>query len=148
MKNSTLLLVDDDLAVLAALTNVLRSKGHVVIDASNGKEALEFAAGHPEIELVLLDLNMPRQNGWEVLQQLKLIRPLVPVVIITALPDQYREATAAGVAALLEKPLDIPLLLETIDELRFETPEQQLCRLVEKEPAPRYVTPKQQEPAL
>ena len=70
MKNPTLLLVDDDLAVLAALTNVLRSKGHVVIDASNGKEALEFAATHPEIELVLLDLNMP-QNGWEVLQQLK-----------------------------------------------------------------------------
>lgn len=140
MKNPTLLLIDDDLAVLAALTNALRSRSFTVIDACNGEEALRFAEAHPEIDVVLLDINMPRQNGWEVLEQLQLIRPLIPVIVITALSDQLEKASASGVAALLEKPLDIPLLLETIEDLRLESPAQRFQRLTQRRPVPRFVS--------
>jgi CheY-like chemotaxis protein len=140
MKNPTLLLVDDDLAVLAALTNALRSRSFTVIDACNGEEALRFAEAHPEIDVVLLDIYMPRHNGWEVLEQLQLIRPLVPVIVITALSDQLGKASESGVAALLEKPLDIPLLLETIEDLRTENPAQRLERLTRHRPAPKFVS--------
>ena len=140
MKNPTLLLVDDDLAVLAALTNALRSRGFTVIDANNGEDALRYAEAHPEIDVALIDINMPKQNGWEVLQQLQLTSPLVPVILITALPDQLERASMNGVAALLEKPLDIPLLLETIEELRSESPSQRLERLTRRQSAPRYAS--------
>ena len=141
MKNPTLLLVDDDLAVLAALTNALRSRGFTVIDANNGEDALQYAEAHPEIDVALIDINMPKQNGWEVVQQLQLTSPLVPVILITALPDQLERASMNGVAALLEKPLDIPMLLETIEELRRESPSQRLERLTQRRSAPRYVSP-------
>ena len=140
MKNPTLLLVDDDLAVLAALTNALRSRGFTVIDANNGEDAIRFAETHPEIDVAILDVNMPKQDGWEVLHQLQLTSPLVPVILITALPDQLERASQNGVAALLEKPLDIPLLLETIEELRQESPSQRLERLTHRQPAPRYAS--------
>jgi two-component system, OmpR family, response regulator ResD len=143
MKNSTLLLVDDDLAVLAALTNALRSRGFTVIDSCNGEEAVQLAGAHPELEVVLLDINMPRMNGWEVLRELQLSRPLVPVIVITALPDQLDRASENGVAALLEKPLDIPLLLQTIEDVRSETPAQRLERLTRHQPAPKYVSARQ-----
>ena len=141
MKNPTLLLVDDDLAVLAALTNALRSRGFTVFDANNGEDALQYAEAHPEIDVALIDINMPKQNGWEVVQQLQLTSPLVPVILITALPDQLERASMNGVAALLEKPLDIPMLLETIEELRRESPSQRLERLTQRRSAPRYVSP-------
>ena len=143
MKNPTLLLVDDDLAVLAALTDALRSRSYTVIDACNGQDALQFAEAHPEIDVVLLDINMPRQNGWEVLRELQLIRPLVPVIVITALPDQLSRASESGVAALLEKPLEIPLLLQTIEDLRAESPAQRLERLTRHQPEPKYAAARQ-----
>jgi hypothetical protein len=54
-------------------------------------------------------------------------------------PDQYPFALAAGVAALMEKPLDLPLLLQTIDELLVEPMEARLSRLTGRRPITRYL---------
>lgn len=144
--NSLALIVDDDLSVLLALTNVLRSEGYQVIQALNGEEAMERVANHPELDVILLDLNMPRKNGWEVFKELRLAMPLVPVVIITAEADQFRHAVTAGASALLEKPLDMPLLLQTIADLRSEDALERLCRLNSLVADTRYGAPKP-EPA-
>jgi CheY-like chemotaxis protein len=122
-----ILLADDDDEVLAALGSVLISEGYEVIFAKNGREAIEhFREGH--IDVALLDLCMPVKGGWEAFECLTTIYPLLQVIVITARPDQYPLALAAGVAALMEKPLDLPLLLQTIDELLVEPMEKRLSR--------------------
>lgn len=123
-----ILLADDDDEVLAALSSVLTSEGYEVIVAKNGREAIEqFLEQH--IDVALLDLNMPVKGGWEAFERLTTIHPLLQVIVITARPDQYPLAIAAGVAALMEKPLDLPLLLQTMDELLVEPVENRLSRL-------------------
>src|ERR1700739_230571 len=117
--NVKILLVDDDEEVLAALDGALTSEGYEVIVAKNGREAIErFHQGH--IDIALLDLNMPVKGGWETFERLTSIHPLLPVIVITARPDQYPLAVGAGVGALMEKPLDLALLLQAIEELLLE----------------------------
>jgi CheY-like chemotaxis protein len=133
-----ILLADDDDEVLAALSSVLTSEGYEVIVAKNGREAIEqFLEQH--IDVALLDLNMPVKGGWEAFERLTTIHPLLQVIVITARPDQYPLAIAAGVAALMEKPLDLPLLLQTIDELLVEPVENRLSRLAGRRPITRYL---------
>ncbi len=128
------LLVDDDVPVVVALTGVLRSEGYGVIPAFDGHAALEHFQNAGGVAIVLLDLCMPVQSGWDTFAQLIAIDPLLPVIVITAQPDQFSAAAAAGVAALMEKPLNIPLLLETMRRLLAEPTETRLARIAAREP--------------
>jgi DNA-binding response OmpR family regulator len=123
-----ILLVDDDAGVRGSLGDVLVSEGYVVIPANDGQQALELASS-TAVDLVLLDLNMPRKNGWETFERLSSEHPLVPVIIVTARPNQLFTALGAGVGALLEKPMDIKMLMHTIARLLAEPAEQRLARL-------------------
>ena len=127
-----ILLVDDDAGVRVSLQDVLVEEGYLVIPANDGQQALELIASS-SIDLVLLDLNMPRKNGWDTFERLSTEHPLVPVILITARPNQLFTAVGAGVGALLEKPLDIPHLLTTIRRLLTESSEVRLRRLVGQE---------------
>ena len=127
-----ILLVDDDPGVRGSLSDVLVSEGYVVIPANDGQQALELAAS-ADLDLVLLDLNMPVKNGWETFERLTAEHPLVPVIIVTARPNQLFTAVGAGVGALLEKPLDIPSLLRTIKRLLAESAETRLARISGRE---------------
>lgn len=124
----TVLLVDDDNSVRASLALVLEETNYDVIQAANGQEAIDLAA-REQIDLVLLDLNMPVKNGWDTFEQLTRDHPLVPIVIATARPNQFFTALSAGAGALLEKPLEIPHLLRVIGRLIAEPPEKRLARL-------------------
>jgi DNA-binding response OmpR family regulator len=138
LKDVRILLADDDEAVLSALNDVLRSEGYEVITAKNGREAIEhFHEGR--IDIALLDLNMPIKGGWETFEKLTTIHPLLPIIVITARPEQYSLAVAAGVGALMEKPLDLPLLLQAIKDLLREPIEQRLSRSSGKRPITRYL---------
>jgi two-component system response regulator CpxR len=133
-----MLLADDDEEVLAALSAALASEDYAVVVAKNGREAIEhFREGH--FDIALLDLNMPVKGGWEAFERLTTTHPLLQVIVITARPDQYPLAIAAGVAALMEKPLDLPLLLQTIEDLLVEPVEKRLSRLAGKRPITRYL---------
>ncbi|HTR43926.1 MAG TPA: response regulator [Pseudomonadales bacterium] len=117
----TILLADDDAAIRHTLGQVLVLEQYNVVLATTGREAAEkFISQQPD--LVLLDLNMPDRDGWDAFLLMNSTHPLVPVVIITALPHQHQRAADCGVAALLEKPLDIQLLLRTIQDLLAEFP--------------------------
>jgi DNA-binding response OmpR family regulator len=110
-----ILIVDDDEAVRTGLRDVLLSEGYEVSSASNGREAVERFQGL-DIALILVDINMPVLNGWGAIGELRRLRPRVPIILITARPDQRKVARPAGVE-LMEKPLDIPYLLERISKL-------------------------------
>ena len=91
----TILLVDDNPAIRQILLRLLVGEGYFVQMAANGVEALALADATP-FNLVLLDLNMPVKNGRETFRQLSRKNPLLPIILITARPDQFSDALAAG----------------------------------------------------
>lgn len=113
------LVADDDALVRGSLAAVLQSEGFAVEEAADGEQAIRRAILHPP-DLVLLDLNMPRMDGWTAFGELDRIRPMVPVIVITARPHQYIEAVSRGVDAFMEKPLDIPMLVRAVKCLASE----------------------------
>ena len=137
-----ILLVDDDSAIRKILLRLLSEEGYSVLPAANGVEALE-SASLAKFDLVLLDLNMPQKGGWETFEQLTSADPLLPIIVITARPNQLFPALASGVGALLEKPLDFARLLETIRNLVNEPPEVRLARLAGKPSGFSYIPPRE-----
>jgi DNA-binding response OmpR family regulator len=111
----TILVVDDDDAVRTGLRCVLMTEGYEVVPAINGLQAAA-AFRSRSCDLALIDMNMPLLNGWGAIGKLRELAPALPVIIITARPDQRNVAREAGVE-LMEKPLDLPLLLRRIREL-------------------------------
>jgi DNA-binding response OmpR family regulator len=108
-----ILVVDDETSIRESLNKILRAENYEVVMAENGQTAIE-RHGTQRIDVLILDLNMPVKNGWVTLEWLTQINPLLPVVVITGRSDQSLLAQMAGADALMEKPLNVPLLLETI----------------------------------
>ena len=123
------------------LMRVLEEENYAVLPAANGLEASELASCKTP-DLVLLDLNLPFQNGWETLERLSANNPALPVIIITARPNQIFPALAAGAGALMEKPLDLPKLLRTIRELLDEPPPARQARTDGKSAEFHYLPPR------
>ena len=141
-----ILVVDDDQSVRNSLASVLEGENYQVLTAANGNEALQTVA-RTNPDLVILDLNMPSRNGWDTFEQMSRDHPLVPVVIATARSNQLFTAMSAGVGALLEKPLDIPELLETIRRLLAEPGTKHLARLAGHATDLYYSPPSENDPA-
>ena len=115
-----ILIVDDDEAVRTGLRCVLVTEKYEVACASNGREATQVFRERA-CDLALIDMNMPLQNGWGAIGDLRALAPTLPVILITARPDQRTLASEAGVE-LMEKPLDLPLLLRRIAALTGKPP--------------------------
>jgi DNA-binding response OmpR family regulator len=122
----TILLADDDAAIRQTLSQVLIQERYEVVLASTGREAAEKFISHLP-DLVLLDIGMPDHDGWDTFSLMNQTHPEVPVIIITARPDQERYAASSRVAALMEKPLDLPLLLSSIRDLLIDSQSGGLC---------------------
>lgn len=137
--NREILLVDDDPAIRRIIPRLLADEGYVAHTAADGARALDLASA-VDFDLVLLDLNMPTKDGWETLEQLRKTNPTLPVIVVTARPNQFFTALDSGVGALLEKPLDFTKLFKTIRELLAEAPAEQMAR-TSGHPAPfHYVS--------
>lgn len=132
-----ILVVDDERSIREALSKVLRAEDYEVRVAETGKEAVE-RYGTGRIDLLLLDLNLPGGNGWATLDWLAKLNPLLPVIIITGRANQRELAEKCGADALMEKPLDVPLLLQTIRELLDEPIENRSQRASRRSSAFRY----------
>src|SRR5437660_64424 len=133
-----ILLVDDKRSIRESLSKILRAENYQVVLAENGQEAIE-RHGAERIDLLLLDLNIPVKNGWATLEWLAEVNPPLPVVIITGRSNQRTLAETAGVDALMEKPLDVPLLLQTIRELLDESMENRAQRARNRASRFRYM---------
>lgn len=133
-------LIDDDASVRESISRVLKVAGYEVMTAADGEEAaIRFVP--EQTDLVLLDLNLPSRSGWDVFERLTTQHPVVPVIIITGMPEQYRTALAAGVGALMEKPIEVPVLLKTMDDLLAEPAEARLRRMCGYQQDTRYCPP-------
>ena len=139
-QKNQILLVDDDPAIRQFVLRLLEEEGYLVLTAANGVEAIELV-NEVKIDLLLLDLSMPVKDGWETFEQVIRITPLLPIILITARPNQFFPALASGVGALLEKPLDFAKLLSTIRCLLEEPVEVRQARFTGRPSAFRYVPP-------
>jgi CheY-like chemotaxis protein len=114
-----ILLVDDDELIRGALEAVLAVLGHGCTTASSGEEALARLAAGLQPDLVILDMNMPGLGGAGCLPELRLLRPLLPVVLATGRADQAALDLAAAHAAvtLLAKPFSADELQKTFNQM-------------------------------
>lgn len=112
-----ILIIDDDQAMLRALTKVLAAEGGLVTSAGWAGEAMDHLKdGSEGFDLVITDLRMPILGGEAILSAVKTALPWVPVIVITAFgnPEVKAECLNQGAAAFLEKPLETDQLLQAI----------------------------------
>jgi len=113
IEDRTILVVDDDMRTVYALSALLRSKGAEVLVADNGKDALAALERRPDIDAVLMDLILPEMNGYQAMERIRedsRFRNL-PVIALTARAMNGDAFQAAGADAYLPKPVDPERLL-------------------------------------
>lgn len=117
---SKVLIAEDERDIRELITFTLRYHGHEVMAASNGEEALELALKeHPD--LVLLDIRMPRMNGYEVCRSIKEneVTKHIPVVFISAKGQEaeVKEGLDAGATDYILKPFSPDQLVERVAQV-------------------------------
>lgn len=108
-----LLVIDDDLRLLASYRDLLSPYGFEVLTAPDGQEAITIVEKNPDILLVILDLAMPRMDGREWLRWFRSMRKESPVIVISAYkldPDDVELKPAV----ILEKPFHVAELLDLV----------------------------------
>jgi DNA-binding response OmpR family regulator len=127
------LLVNDDLSVRQSLGLALQSEHFQVVTASNGQEALErYFEGY--VDLVLLDLNLPSNNGWDTFERLSALNPYLAIVLVTERLNPRELAALSGASAIMEKPLNVPVLVKAMNLLAGESLEGRLQRIAAHRP--------------
>ena len=118
-----ILIVDDSAFQRNNVRFILKSGGHVVAEASNGREALEVAAARAP-DCILLDIMMPELDGWEVLEVMRERDLRIPVIMLIAdVQNSTRQKCLdLGAAAVLHKPADKDQLLELIGTILSSNP--------------------------
>ena len=113
------ILLAEDGVLLTSLTTLLQSRGYRVVAARDGLEALEVAAAQP-VDLVLMDIQMPRLGGLDAIRQLRTRAATagVPIIALTALamPGDRERCLQAGADDYLSKPVNLHTLLAKISE--------------------------------
>lgn len=118
-----ILVVDDDPPIRALVRQIIRRTGHESVEARDGVEAIEQIE-HNLPRLIVLDLMMPRMNGWQVLEELRNrgILGRVPVLVLSAVALQRSESLAEyGVSGVLGKPFEVGELVGMLRKILDET---------------------------
>jgi len=110
-----ILLVDDDMRNLYALSKILKERGMEIIKAENGKNALEMLELHPEVDLILMDIMMPEMDGYEAMKRIRSNVKFknLPVIALTAkaMKDDKQKCIDAGANDYITKPIEAERLL-------------------------------------
>jgi len=128
-----ILIVDDEYSVRFALSEVLRKKDFATLEAGSGRDAIRILK-EDDVDLVLLDLAMPEMDGIETLQEIKRIKPGVPVIIVTGRGDIAAavRATKLGAYDFLSKPPQVERLVVTIRRALERSELQQLLNQLDR----------------
>ncbi len=137
-------MIEDDPAIVRFLERGLAAHGHRTISADNGEDGLRMAADE-SVDLVLLDIMLPRLDGHRVLERIRLRRSDLPVLMLTARDEVSHKVDAldGGADDYLTKPFDLDELLARIRALlrRARTAEEEVLRFADlsADPATREV---------
>jgi CheY-like chemotaxis protein len=118
LKERTVLLVDDDMRNVFALSSVLEDKGLTVVIARDGRESLDRLKEHPEVDLVLMDIMMPEMDGYEAMREIRKDRThaKLPIIALTAkaMKGDRNKCIEAGANDYLAKPVNTEKLLSLL----------------------------------
>ncbi|WP_203758969.1 ATP-binding protein, partial [Actinoplanes octamycinicus] len=116
LDGATVLIVDDDVRNVFALTSALEMHGLHVLYSDNGVDGVRILNEHPEVDIVLMDAMMPDQDGYETTRGIRRNQRFrdLPVVFLTAkaMPGDRESALAAGASDYITKPVDLDELIE------------------------------------
>lgn len=115
-----ILVVDDDGAIRGAIRRLLMIEGYEVIEAINGREAIEKYRQDP-VDLVITDIWMPDKDGLEVIRELRQITPTLPMIAMSGGSsrgqlDFLHHAEAFGACQVLQKPFKIEALVASVEQ--------------------------------
>ena len=118
LAGTTILLAEDDMRTVYAISALLRGKGAEVLVADSGREALEMLADHPDVGGVLMDIMMPEMDGYEAMRRLRQEARFsdLPVIALTAkaMKGERERCIEAGASDYLTKPVDGHRLITTL----------------------------------
>jgi nitrogen-specific signal transduction histidine kinase/CheY-like chemotaxis protein len=118
--NETVLIIEDDDEFRKVESAILEKLGYTVYMASDGVEGIEiFKAKNNEISLVVLDLIMPKMNGWEILSEMRKIKPAIPSLFVTGygLDGAYMKYIPEEGIDILQKPFSFDALSQKVREI-------------------------------
>jgi len=118
MDRYKILVVDDEERMRKLVRDFLVRSEYSVVEAANGEEALEMVFNDNGIKLIILDVMMPKMNGWEVLSEIRKTSRL-PVIMLTARADERDELKGfdLGVDEYITKPFSPKVLVARVDAL-------------------------------
>lgn len=115
LKDKKILIVDDDMRNVFALTNILEKKGIKILVGKSGKEGLECLNNNPDVDLVLMDIMMPEMDGYEAMGELRKQKKFrkLPIIALTAkaMRGDKNKCIDAGASDYLAKPVNSEKLL-------------------------------------
>src|SRR5438046_7377295 len=123
MSPTRLVVIEDEHAIRRGLADALRASGYEVSEAADGSRGLEEAV-RPGVDLVLLDLMLPRRSGLDVLTELRKSRPTLPVIILTARgsEDDRVRGLRMGADDYVVKPFSARELLARVEAVMRRSP--------------------------
>lgn len=118
MDNIKVLMVDDESRMRKLVSDFLTRKGYIVIEAGDGDEALDRFYADKDISLVILDVMMPKMNGWDVCREIRK-NSKVPIIMLTAKSDESSELNGfeCGADEYIAKPFSPKILTARVDAL-------------------------------
>lgn len=116
--NKTILIAEDEEVNFIYLQNALAKTNVNLLHANNGEEAVELTRVNPGIDLILMDIKMPKMNGIEATRAIKSFRSDLIIVAQTAfaMEEDKRNCYAVGVDDFLSKPVRYKLLIDTLSK--------------------------------
>ena len=118
MEQTKILVVDDEARMRKLVKDFLTIKGYQVIEAGDGEEAVESFFQQKDIALILLDVMMPKMDGWEVLKTIRL-HSKVPIIMLTARGEERDELQGfdLGVDEYISKPFSPKILVARVEAI-------------------------------
>ena len=122
MSNLKILVVDDESRMRKLVKDFLVRKDYTFLEAGDGEEAMEIFYNDKDISLVILDVMMPKMNGWETCREIRKISK-VPVIMLTAKSEEQDELLGfeLGVDEYISKPFSPKILVARIDAILRRT---------------------------
>ena len=116
-KGKKILIVEDDLASSQLLKAILKNTKAEVINSESGEEAIDIFKSEGDIDIVLMDVQLPQIDGYEVTRIFKKIRPEVIIIAETAhaMKEDRKKSLDAGCDDYISKPIDLQKLLKMIN---------------------------------
>jgi HAMP domain-containing protein/signal transduction histidine kinase/CheY-like chemotaxis protein len=115
LQGKKVLVIDDDIRNVFALTSTLEQRGMKVVFAENGREGIDRLLQHPNTDLILLDIMMPEMDGYETARAIRSMSRFehLPIISLTAkaMKGDREKAIAAGASDYITKPVDIDQLV-------------------------------------